>query len=132
MKRSGWGRIFNLASYYGYRGAKNRVDYVTTKIALIGLSRAIAIEVAGTGITCNAICPGSIGTPPILQRVRDIARQQGRPFDEVAKEYASERNPMGRFVEADSVGATIAFLCGPAGADITGTAIPVDGGWLAA
>lgn len=131
MKQNGWGRIFNLASYYGFRGAVNRIDYVTTKSALIGMTRAIAIETADAGITCNAICPGSVGTPAILQRIGDMAEEKGLPFDDVAKDYASARNPMGRFVAAESIGAMIAFLSGPAGADINGTAIPVDGGWLA-
>lgn len=132
MKRRGWGRIFNQASYYGWRGAANRIDYVTTKTALIGMTRAIAIEAARTGVTCNAICPGSVGTPAILRRVEGIAKDQGRSFDEVAQEYASDRNPMGRFVSMESIAALVVFLCGPAGADVNGTVLPVDGGWLAA
>lgn len=132
MKRRGWGRIINQASYYGWRGAENRIDYVTTKTALIGMARAIAIEVAGTGITSNAVCPGSVGTPAILERIAGIARQQGRPFDEAAREYAAARNPMGRFVAMESIGALVVFLCSLAGDDVNGAVLPVDGGWLAA
>lgn len=131
MKKSGWGRIINQASYYGWRGAENRIDYVTTKTALIGMMRAIAIETAGTGITCNAVCPGSVGTPAILKRIEGIAGEQARPFDEVAREYATARNPMGRFVAMESIGALVAFLCSKAGDDVNGTVLPVDGGWLA-
>jgi 3-hydroxybutyrate dehydrogenase len=131
MKQSAWGRIFNQASYYGFRGAENRIDYVTTKSALIGMTRAIAIETAATGVTCNAVCPGSVGTPAILRRIEGIAAKDGRAFDDVAREYASARNPMGRFVAPESIGAMIAFLCGPAGDDVSGTTIPIDGGWLA-
>lgn len=132
MKRKGWGRIVNLSSYYGWRGAENRIDYVTTKTALIGMTRAVAIECAKTGVTCNAICPGTVLTPAIEDRIAGIARDSGRTADEIAAEYAAARNPMGRFVAMESIGALLAFLCGPAGDDITGTVLPVDGGWLAA
>ncbi len=132
MKRKGWGRIVNLSSYYGSRGAENRIDYVTTKTALIGMTRAVAIEAAKTGVTCNAICPGTVLTPAIEDRIAGIARDSGRAPDEVATEYAAARNPMGRFVRMESIGALLAFLCSPAGDDISGTVLPVDGGWLAA
>lgn len=132
MKRRGWGRIVNVSSYYGWRGAENRIDYVTTKTALIGMTRAVAIETAKTGVTCNAVCPGTVLTPAIEARIAGIARDRGEPAEEVARRYAADRNPMGRFVVMESVAATVAFLCGPAGDDITGTVLPVDGGWLAA
>lgn len=132
MRARGWGRIVNLSSYYGFRGAENRIDYVTTKTALIGMTRAIAIETAGSGVTCNALCPGSVLTPAIEARIAGIAEETGQPVEEVARRYASDRNPMGRFVETGNLAATLAFLCSPAGDDITGTTLPVDGGWLAA
>ena len=132
MKRKGWGRILNLSSYYGWRGAANRIDYVTTKTALIGMTRAIAIETAPTGVTCNAICPGSVPTAAIMRRIEDIARERGEPVETVAREYAKERSPTGRDVSMENVGALAVYLCSPAAADITGTVIPVDGGWLAA
>lgn len=132
MKRRGWGRIVNISSVFGWRGAADRVDYVTTKTALLGMTRAIAVETARTGVTCNAVCPGSVPTPAIMQRIERIAREQGRPVDEVAREYAAERNPTGRFVPMERVGDLVAFLCSPAADDITGTAMPIDGGWLAA
>lgn len=131
MKRRGWGRIVNLSSAYGWRGAADRIDYVTTKTALIGMTRAIAVETARTGVTCNAVCPGSVPTPAIMAKIAGIAREQGRPVEEVAREYAAERNPTGRFVPMEHVGDLVAFLCSPAGDDITGTAMPMDGGWLA-
>jgi 3-hydroxybutyrate dehydrogenase len=132
MKRKGWGRIINISSYYGWRGAGNRIDYVTTKTALIGMTRAIAIETARTGVTCNAVCPGTVLTPAIRERIEKVAREQGLPVEEVARRYAEERNPAGRFVPEENVASLIVFLCGSAGADITGVALPIDGGWLAA
>lgn len=130
MKARGWGRIVNLSSYYGFRGAENRIDYVTTKTALIGMARAVAIETAGTGVTCNALCPGSVLTPAIEAKIAGMAESSGEPVAEVARRYAAERSPMGRFVDTGNLAATLVFLCGPAGDDITGTALPVDCGWL--
>lgn len=132
MKRRGWGRIVNISSVFGWRGAADRIDYVTTKTALIGMTRAIAVETAGTGVTCNAVCPGSVPTPAIVERIIRIANEAGRPYDDVAREYAAERHPTGRFVPMENVGALVVFLCGPAGDDITGASMPMDGGWLAA
>jgi 3-hydroxybutyrate dehydrogenase len=133
MRQRGWGRIFNLSSYYGFRGAENRIGYVTTKTALLGMTRAVALEVESDGadITCNAICPGTLATPDIIRRVEKMAVAQGMSEAEATRAYLAGRRPSGRFVGAESVAATITFLCGPAGRDINGAALPVDGGWLA-
>src|SRR6266849_6286541 len=65
MRRRGWGRIVNISSIYGLIGTADRIDYVTTKAALLGMTRAVAMETVGSDITCNAICPGTLPTPPI-------------------------------------------------------------------
>lgn len=132
MKARGWGRIVNMSSVYGFRGAENRVDYVTTKTALIGMTRAIALETAAHGITCNALSPGSVPSPAILAKIEALAAEQGRSVEDVTRDYVGERHPTGRFVEMTSVAAMAAFLCSPAGDDITGAVLPVDGGWTAA
>lgn len=131
MKARGWGRVINLASVFAERGAANRIGYVTTKTALTGMTRAIAMETARTGVTCNAISPGTVPTPAILDRIAETAAREGRPEEEVAADYAAARHPTGRFVAPQSVGALAAFLCSEAGADVTGATLPVDGGWLA-
>ncbi len=131
MKAKGWGRIVNLSSIYGARGAENRIDYVTTKTALLGMTRAIAIETARTGITCNALSPGTVPSPAILDRIAGIAREQGISEDQAAQDYIAPRHPTQRFVALDSVAALLVFLCSPAGQDITGTTLPIDGGWQA-
>ena len=131
MRARGFGRIFNLSSYYGVRGAEARVGYVTTKTALIGLTRAIALETDGTGITCNAICPGTLPTPDILERIEQQAAAQNVSVDAATKSYLAGRRPTGRFVSTESVAGLIAFLSGPAGRDISGAVLPVDGGWTA-
>lgn len=131
MKAKGWGRIVNLSSIYGTRGAENRIDYVTTKTALLGMTRAIAIETARTGITCNALCPGTVPSPAILDRIAGIAREQGISEAQAAQDYIAPRHPTERFVALESVAALLVFLCSPAGQDITGTTLPIDGGWQA-
>jgi 3-hydroxybutyrate dehydrogenase len=130
MRAVGWGRIVNMVSVYGQRGTADRVDYVTTKAALIGLTRAIAVETAIAGITCNAVCPGSVSTPGTEVRVAAL-EAEGLPRAEAVRHFLAGKQPTGRFVDASSVVAAVLFLCGPAGRDVTGTVLPVDGGWLA-
>ncbi len=132
MRAADFGRIVNMSSHYGQRGAEGRVDYVTTKTGILGLTRAVALETAGTGITCNAISPGTLPTPAILSRIDAMAAARGISRDEATRDYMKERQPSRRFVRPEDVGAAVAFLCGPAARDITGTAIPIDGGWSAA
>lgn len=131
MKAAGWGRIVNMASVLGFIGTDNRVGYVTTKTALIGLTRAVATETLGLDITCNAICPGAIETPTNAGRIDALAAREGVDRAEATRRYLADRQPSGRFVEADSIAALVVFLCSPAGRDMTGTALPVDTGWLA-
>jgi 3-hydroxybutyrate dehydrogenase len=132
MRERGWGRIVNLSSIYGLIGAVNRVDYVTAKTALIGMTRAVALETVGHGITCNAICPGSALTPSIDARIQELMSTEALPRAAAVEKFLAGKQPSGRFVETGNVAALIAFLCGEAGRDITGTAIPIDGGWAAA
>lgn len=129
MKARGWGRIINMSSAFGQRGAVGRVDYVTTKTALIGLTRAVAVETAETGITCNALAPGVVPTDAITGKIAGMAADQGQPVADVEREYLLSRHPTARFVAMESVAATAVFLCSSAGADITGAVFPVDGGW---
>jgi 3-hydroxybutyrate dehydrogenase len=131
MRKLGWGRIVNMASIYSARATMNRVDYVTTKTAILGFTRAVAAETANTGITCNALCPGTVPTPAIEARIEAIAKSQNISTEEAARSYLSERQPSGRFVSMQNVGAMIVFLCSAAASDITGAALPVDGGWSA-
>ena len=131
MKARGWGRIVNLASIYGLFATVNRIDYVTTKTALIGLTRAVALEVARTGVTCNAICPGTVLTPAIEQRLRRQMQQDGSRFEDAEAGFLAVRQPSRRFVKEDNVAGLIAFLCGPCGDDINGSALPIDGAWTA-
>ncbi|SHH11985.1 3-hydroxybutyrate dehydrogenase [Pollutimonas bauzanensis] len=132
MRARAWGRIINMSSVYGSSAAVNRVGYVTTKTGLIGMTRAIALETAASGITCNAVCPGTVPTPAILERIAGIAAKAGISQEQATRDYLAERQPTGRFVAMESVAAMVRFLCGDAGRDITGAVLPIDGGWTAA
>jgi 3-hydroxybutyrate dehydrogenase len=132
MKRRGWGRIINMGSIYSSRATEDRIDYVTTKTAILGMSRSVAIETARSGITCNTLCPGTLPTPAILNKIATMAADSGRPVADVTSEYLGERQPTQRFVEMDAVAAMVVFLCGPAANDITGASLPIDGGWSVA
>ncbi|WP_428484110.1 SDR family NAD(P)-dependent oxidoreductase [Rhodopila sp.] len=131
MKAKGWGRIVNMASIYGLFATVDRVDYITTKTALIGLTRAVALEVARSGITCNAVCPGTVLTPAIDRRLRQEMQRDGTTFEAVEESFLAVRQPSRRFVKDDNVAGLIAFLCGPYGEDINGSALPIDGAWAA-
>jgi 3-hydroxybutyrate dehydrogenase len=129
MKQRRWGRIINMASIYSTRAVADRIDYVTTKTAIVGLTRAVAIETTKSGITCNALCPGTLPTPAIQGRIASIAASESRSIEEVTDDFLATRQPTGRFIATEGVGAMAVFLCSPAAQDITGAALPIDGGW---
>jgi 3-hydroxybutyrate dehydrogenase len=131
MKDKGWGRIINMASIYGLFATVNRIDYITTKTALIGLTRAVALEVARTGVTCNAICPGTVLTPAIDWRLRQEMQRDGTSFEQAEESFLAVRQPSRKFVKDENVAGLIAFLCGPHGEDINGASMPIDGAWAA-
>lgn len=131
MKARRWGRIVNVSSIYGLRGAANRVGYVTTKTALIGLTRAVAMETVGEDITCNAVCPGTVETPVHQAAIATIASTHGVSRDEAVRQFLRGKQPTGRLITPESVAALIAFLCGPGSEHITGAVLPIDGGWSA-
>jgi 3-hydroxybutyrate dehydrogenase len=129
MRERGWGRIINVASPYSFIAIANRIDYVTTKTALLGLTRTVALETAGEDITCNAVAPATLPTPAIEGKIRGIAEGQGVSVETATRDYLAERQPGGRFVSMQSVAALMGFLCGPNSRDINGAAIPLDCGW---
>lgn len=131
MRAQQWGRIFNMTSVYGARATVNRVDYVTTKTAIVGLTRAIALECLEDGITCNALCPGSVMTPNIDARINALMNEQGLQRDAAVKAFLKGKQPNGQLVEASDVADMVAYLCGPSARQITGVVMPIDGGWLA-
>jgi 3-hydroxybutyrate dehydrogenase len=131
MKRRGHGRIVNLASAHGLVASPFKAAYVAAKHGVVGLTKTVALEVAETGITCNAICPGFVKTPLVEGQIADQAKVHGMGEDQVVREVILASQPSKRFVEISDVAAMCVFLCSPAALGITGTAISIDGGWTA-
>ncbi|SOE46246.1 3-hydroxybutyrate dehydrogenase [Caballeronia arationis] len=131
MRAHGWGRIVNVASVLGLVAVPNRVGYVATKHALVGLTKTVALETAGTSITCNAICPGLVNTERVLDGHRLQASESGASIDTVQARAMATRQPSGSYIESADVASVIAFLCGPHAQEVRGAIWTIDGGWSA-
>lgn len=131
MKSRGWGRIINIASAHGLVASPFKSAYVAAKHGMIGLTKAIALEGAEYGVTSNAICPGYILTPLVEKQIPDTARASGLTEEAVIRDVLLASQATKQFVTIEQVGALAAFLCSDAAAQITGAALPVDGGWTA-
>lgn len=131
MKGQGWGRIINIASVHGLVGSVNKVAYVAAKHGLVGLTKVVGLESAGTGITCNAICPGWTRTELIEPQIAARAAALGVDIEEGGRSLVAEKQPSKQFVTIEQLGQLAIFLCSDAASQITGTAIPIDGGWTA-
>jgi len=129
MQARGWGRIVNMASVYSLIALAGRADYVTTKHAIVGLTRTVALELAATKITCNAICPGLMATDSALARIDALAAEKNIDKEAATALFLSTRQPGGRFIPMETVTALALFLCGSQSEGINGAAIPVDNGW---
>jgi len=131
MKQNGFGRIINVASAHGLVASPFKSAYVAAKHGVIGLTKTVALEGAEYDITCNAICPGYVWTPLVENQIDDTAKARGITREQVIRDVLLAAQPNKRFAEVDELGALAVFLCGPGGRSITGTALPVDGGWTA-
>ena len=131
MKRRAQGRIINIASAHGLVASPFKSAYVAAKHGLIGLTKSVALEVAETPITCNAICPGYVHTPLVEGQIVDQARVHGKPESDVIRDVILAAQPNKRFVAIDELVGTVRFLCSEAANSITGSALQIDGGWTA-
>jgi NAD(P)-dependent dehydrogenase (short-subunit alcohol dehydrogenase family) len=127
MEARGWGRIVNVASTAGLKGYPFVSAYVAAKHGLIGLTRALGLELARTGVTVNAVCPGFADTPMLARAAADVAARTGGDASRIMDKYAAA-NPMGRLVAPDEVAAAVTYLCSPAAGGVTGTTLAVAGG----
>ena len=131
MKTRGYGRIVNIASAHGLVASPFKVAYVAAKHGLVGLTKTIALEAAEHGVTVNAICPGYVLTPLVEKQIPDTARARGITEEEVKRDVLLDAQPTKQFVTPQQVGALTVYLCSAPAAQITGAALPVDGGWVA-
>jgi len=131
MKERGWGRIVNIASAHGLVASAQKSAYVAAKHGVVGLTKTVALETAGTGVTCNAICPGWVLTPLVQKQIDALAAAKGLGGAEARAELLGAKQPSGEFVTPAQLGGLAVFLCSDAAAQITGAALPVDGGWTA-
>lgn len=131
MRARGWGRIVNIASAHGLTASPYKSAYIAAKHGVVGLSKTTALETAGQGITCNAICPGYVLTPLVEAQIPDQMKVHNMDRDTVIRDVMLTRQPSRQFATVEQIGGTTVFLCSPAADQVTGTTISVDGGWTA-
>lgn len=131
MRARGFGRIVNIASAHGLVASPFKSAYVAAKHGILGFTKTVALEAAEEPITCNAICPGYVATPLVERQIEDQARAHGIPRERVVRDILLAQQPNKRFATVEEIGALTAFLASESAGSITGTAIPVDGGWTA-
>jgi 3-hydroxybutyrate dehydrogenase len=131
MKQRGWGRIINMSSIHGRMAVPNRVDYVTAKHALIGMTRGVALEIANTGVTINALMPGWVLTPHAEGQIARQMAATGVSREQALDALMKARQPSQRPILPADIAAFGLFLCGDAGAHVNGAALPIDGAWQA-
>lgn len=132
MKAKGWGRIINIASAHGLVASPFKSAYVAAKHGIIGLTKTVALELAQSGITANAICPGYVYTPLVEGQVADTAKSRGMTEEEVKRDVLLAAQWTKKFVTTEQLAGTALYLCSDAAENVTGIALPVDGGWTAA
>lgn len=132
MKKQGWGRIIQMASAHALVASPFKSAYVTAKHGLAGLTKTVALEVATSKITCNAICPGYVWTPLVAGQIADTAKARGMTEDKVKSDIILAAQPTHEFTTIEQVAGLVLFLCSPAADNITGSLQSIDGGWTAA
>jgi 3-hydroxybutyrate dehydrogenase len=131
MRQKGWGRIINIASVHGLVASAQKSAYVAAKHGIIGLTKVVALETAGSGVTSNAICPGWVLTPLVQKQIDDIAKRDGLTNAQATEKLLSEKQPSKQFATPEQIGELVVFLCSDAAAQMTGAAYTIDGGWSA-
>jgi len=129
MKEQKWGRIINIASAHGLVASPFKSAYVASKHGIVGFTKSVALEVAQHGITVNAICPGYVKTPLVLNQVADTAKARSMSEEDVVKNVLLAAQATKKFVEIEEIADFVHFLASNSAASITGAALSIDGGW---
>ncbi len=132
MKEKGWGRIINTASAHAFVASPFKSAYVAAKHGIAGLTKTVALEVATQGITVNAIAPGYVWTPLVEKQIPDTMKARNMTKEQVMNDVLLAAQPTKEFVTVEQVAALAVFLCTDGAKSITGTTLPMDGGWTAA
>ncbi|MEN9446668.1 MAG: hypothetical protein RL728_1181, partial [Bacteroidota bacterium] len=131
MKKNKFGRIINIASAHGLVASEFKVAYVSAKHAVVGMTKVLGLEGAPYGITVNAICPGYVKTPLVEKQIAEQAKAHGISEDEVVSKIMLQKHAIKEFVTPETLGKLALFLASEEASTMTGTALPVDGGWTA-
>jgi len=131
MKQRKWGRIINIASVHGLVGSTDKSAYVAAKHGLVGFTKVVGLEAAGTGVTANCINPGWVRTVLVERQIEAKAKQHNISVAEAAEKLLAEKQPSKQFVQVEDLAQTVLFLCGEHAAQMTGTCLVMDGGWVA-
>ncbi len=137
MCRQGFGRVINVASVHGLVASVNKAPYVSSKHGLIGLTKVAALEAASFGdstsggVTVNAICPGWVDTPLLDDQIAAITERENADRQSALKIMLANKQPSGRLTQPVDLVNLVEFLCQPSSHNLTGVAIPIDGGWTA-
>lgn len=129
MRRRQFGRIVNIASVHAKLASPYKAGYVAAKHGLLGLTRVLALETAGDGITANAICPGFVDTPLVRNQLADLAARHGVPLERVLTDIVLRPVALKRLLTPEEIGYLALFLCSDAAAAITAQGYTIDGGW---
>lgn len=131
MRAKGWGRIINIASAHGLVASDQKAAYVAAKHGVVGLTKVTALETAGSGITCNAICPGWVLTPLVQKQIDAIAAKDSISNDAATKKLLEPKQPSMQFATPAEIGDMVVYLCSDTARQVTGSSFSIDGGWTA-
>lgn len=131
MQKQQFGRIINIASAHGLVASEFKSAYVSSKHGIIGFTKTIALEGAPYNITCNAVCPGYVHTPIVENQIGDQMKAHNMSREDVIEKVMLSKQAIKSFIPIDLIASTVAFLAADEATTITGTSIPVEGGWTA-
>ena len=131
MYGQGWGRLVHVSSVHGLRASPNKSAYVAAKHGIEGLSKTLALEAGGRGVTSNTVCPGYVKTALVEGQIAAQARTRGIPESEVVEKVMLADSAVKRMLEPAEVAEAVAYLCSPAASYSNGSALVLDGGWTA-